>query len=130
MVLRAGIALCLSALFLSAFALAGEIPGLPVANLPDVPRRAQVTLGNDVLAGGGTLLDDYRTQQLILDLRIAERWSAAIDHSVMTYEEPGFQQDWGRLDQLSASFGYDFLRRDRRAPQPDPDGRRRPAQRQ
>ncbi len=91
---------------------AGEIPGLPVANLPDIPRRAQVTLGNDILAGGGTILDDFRTQQLILDFRIAERWSAALDHSVMTFEAPGFEQDWGRLDQLSASFGFDFFRRE------------------
>ena len=88
----------------------GEIPGLPLPTPPEVPRTAQVTLGNDLLAGFGDILDDFRTQQLVFDGRVGERWSVAVDHSVMTFEAPGFQDDWGRLDQLSASFGYDFLR--------------------
>jgi len=88
----------------------GEIPGLPLPTLPDIPRAAQLTLGNDLLAGFDDILDDFRTQQLVFDGRIGERWSVAVDHSVMTFEAPGFQDDWGRLDQLSASFGYDFLR--------------------
>ena len=89
---------------------AGEIPGLPLPTPPEIPRTAQVTLGNDLLAGFGDVLDDFRTQQLVFDGRIGERWSIAVDHSIMTFEAPGFEDDWGRLDQLSASVGYDFLR--------------------
>ncbi len=87
----------------------GEIPGLPPPTPPEIPRAAQVTLGNDLLAGFDDILDDFRTQQLVFDGRVGERWSLAVDHSILTFEARGFEDDWGRLDQLSASFGYDFL---------------------
>ncbi len=97
---------------LSLSALAGEIPGLPTPTLPNIPREAIVTLGNDLLAGGSTILDDSRTQQLMLETKLGDRWELALDHSILTYEAEGFELDWGRLDQLSGSLGYRLLQAD------------------
>ncbi|MEO1203054.1 MAG: hypothetical protein AAFX10_10110, partial [Pseudomonadota bacterium] len=64
---------------------------------------------NDFLGRGGRN-DDFRTQQLILTGRFAERWYLTVDHSVLTVTDPS---DPGRVDQLSATLGYALI--DRRA---------------
>ena len=87
---------------------AGEIPGLPSSLPPYLDRGAELVLSNDFFGSGGSM-DDFRTQQIILAYRPAPRWSLLFDHSVVTYFEPALS---GRTDQISMSFGYDFVRED------------------
>jgi hypothetical protein len=83
---------------------AGEIVGLPPVSPPGAPRVAEISVGNDFFGRGG-YIDDYRTQQLALILPIGERWIAALDHSILTLEEPDNASP-GRLDQIGGSVGF------------------------
>ena len=84
---------------------AGEIPGIR----PLVPtlqeRDLELTFSNDFLGRGGSV-DDFRTQQIILSGKIASRWRANLDYSMLTFSgEP----EAGRLDQISLSVGYELV---------------------
>jgi hypothetical protein len=88
-------------------AAAGEIAGAPPALLPTIDRDFSYNFSNDFFGRGGSV-DDYRTQQIIIAAKLNERWSAYLDHSILTLtDEPIF----GRVDQLSASLGYSLLDR-------------------
>ena len=98
--------LVLLLIFLPAtIAAAGEIPGLP-ANLPP-SRVPALDFGfyNDFLGRGGSI-DDFRTQQLLLTTRLGGRWSLIVDNSILTQ-----QATPGRVDQISASLGYELFNR-------------------
>ena len=86
-------------------ATAGEIPGMPPAQLPLFERDFTLTLSNDFLGEGG-IVDDFRTQQVIATLKLDQRWLAVVDHSILTYKDPSSP---GRLDQVSASLGYQLI---------------------
>ncbi len=88
---------------LPALARGGEIAGLPPATPPFISQRAEFSVGNDVF-GRGSLTDDHRSQQLVLALPIADRWLAAVEHSMLTLEQDTATP--GRLDQLAASLAY------------------------
>ncbi|MDJ0928239.1 MAG: hypothetical protein QNJ73_11405 [Gammaproteobacteria bacterium] len=98
--------LLLAGSLIAGTASAGEIPGLPPPTLPDIPYRAQISLGNDIFGRGGAT-DDHRTQQLMLSLSLGERWEITLDHSILTLEENTTTP--GRLDELSGSIGYRLL---------------------
>ena len=102
-------ALALLAVFVAKAASAGEVAGL----LPPLPPFHQqdfaLVFSNDFLGRGGSV-DDFRTQQVILSTRLADRWFVLLDHSILTLND-GI--DAGRIDQLAVSLGYDFLDRDR-----------------
>ena len=87
---------------------AGEIAGLMTPLPPHVGQDAGLVFSNDFLGRGGSV-DDFRTQQVILSARLSDRWSALLDHSILTLSSGS---DVGRIDQLAASFGYDFFRRE------------------
>lgn len=88
---------------------AGEIAGLMPPLPPYVEHDAGLVFSNDFLGRGGSV-DDFRTQQVILSARLSSRWSALLDHSILTL---GSGSETGRIDQLAASIGYDFLNRER-----------------
>lgn len=84
---------------------AGEIAGLPSQAPPFLQRDFEIDLSNDFLGrGGGT--DDFRTQQVIVTARSENNWLAVIDHSILTL---GQGNEPGRIDQLSASLGYQLI---------------------
>jgi hypothetical protein len=86
---------------------AGDIAGMPASLPPFVSNDFQLTFSNDFLGRGGSV-DDFRTQQIMVEADFAERWTAIVDHSVLTLTEPAFSE---RIDQLSASVGYRFVDR-------------------
>ena len=79
------------------------VPMLP----PGLEVRYQFNQSNDFLGRGGSV-DDFRTQQIIIAADFAERWTAVVDHSVLTLTDPAAS---GRIDQFSASLGYRLLQR-------------------
>jgi len=86
-------------------AIAGEIPGirplLPTLQESDL----EVSFGNDFLGRGGSV-DDFRTHQVVISAKIADRWRANIDYSILTFSgEP----EPGRLDQVAISLGYELV---------------------
>ena len=83
---------------------AGEISGLRPQLPPFLERDLEVVFVNDFLGRGGSV-DDFRTQQLIVSAKFSERWLALLDHSIMTLTDAATP---GRVDQLSASLGYQF----------------------
>lgn len=83
---------------------AGEIAGLRPQLPPFLERDLEVVFVNDFLGRGGSI-DDFRTQQLIVSAMFSEKWLALIDHSIMTLTDAATP---GRVDQLSASLGYQF----------------------
>ncbi len=83
---------------------AGEIAGLRPQLPPFLERDLEVVFVNDFLGRGGSI-DDFRTQQLIVSAMFSEKWLALIDHSIMTLTDAAIP---GRVDQLSASLGYQF----------------------
>ena len=101
-------AVALIALLVASPVPAGEIAGL----LPPLPPQVEPDFGlvfsNDFLGRGGSV-DDFRTQQIILSTRLSDRWFALLDHSILTLNN-GI--DTGRIDQLAASFGFEFLKRE------------------
>jgi hypothetical protein len=88
-------------------ALAGEIAGAPPALLPTVDRDFSFNFSNDFFGRGGSV-DDYRTQQFIVSAKLSDKWSAYLDHSILTLTETPTS---GRVDQLSASIGYSLVDR-------------------
>ncbi|MCP4406731.1 MAG: hypothetical protein GY807_03045 [Gammaproteobacteria bacterium] len=89
---------------------AGEIPAVPPRLPPMMMSKLQLDWGNDFLGRFGRS-DDFRTQQVSLFIRLADRWSLTADHSTLTYRgsnrfDPDPVGTEGRLDQLSGSLGY------------------------
>jgi hypothetical protein len=91
----------------SVTASAGEIAGLPSQSPPSLDPDFSIAFSNDFLGRGGST-DDFRTTQIILEAKIAERWLAVLDHSSLTLKELPLA---GRIDQVSASLGYRFIDR-------------------
>lgn len=87
--------------------IAGDIAGLPAALPPHIERSLGLTFSNDFLGRGGSV-DDFRTQQIILTVKPAARWTLLLDHSVLTLHDTANN---GRTDQLSGSLGYDLISR-------------------
>ncbi len=99
---------CCLLLFVAAIqvpALAGDIPGLPTSTPPFVDHDLWLSFSNDFLGRGGSV-DDFRTQQLIVAADIGQKWTALLDHSVLTLTDPLYE---GRIDQLSGTLGYKFI---------------------
>lgn len=86
---------------------AGEISGVPPPMPPLADPRFQIYSTNDALGGGGRV-DDFRTQQIGLAVRLGSSWLALVDHSILTLED---SPEPGRTDQTSASLGYSFVDR-------------------
>ena len=86
---------------------AGEIPGLPSQVPPFLQRDLEINFSNDFLGRGGSV-DDFRTQQINVTSVLSDKWLAVVDHSILTLDTPTFA---GRLDQLSASLGFEVLDR-------------------
>jgi hypothetical protein len=84
---------------------AGEIAGAPPALLPTIDRDFSYNFSNDFFGRGGSV-DDYRTQQFIISAKLSDKWSAFLDHSILTLTE---NPTSGRVDQLSASIGYSLV---------------------
>jgi len=108
---------CLAAAFAliaSNLAIAGEISGLPSHLPPTVRADYLYFLGNDFAASGTS--DDYRTEQMMVAGRFRESWLAVLDHSILTRDD----LDMGnraRIDTMTLSLGYEFLRTDSEAQQ-------------
>jgi hypothetical protein len=86
---------------------AGEIPGLPPALLPLIERDFAIDFSNDFLGRGGSV-DDFRTQQIDLTAKLGDRWLIVVDQSILTLKNSASP---GRIDQLSASLGYQLINR-------------------
>ena len=99
--------LCAFLAVVSVTASAGEIAGLPSQSPPSLDPDFSITFINDFLGRGGST-DDFRTTQIILGAKFAERWLAVLDHSALTLKELPLN---GRVDQVSASLGYRFIDR-------------------
>ena len=87
----------------------GDIAGAPAIVPPTVLGSFSFLWSNDFFGRGGES-DDYRTQQLGLQIDMASRWNFVFDHSILTASEtnpvlPGVN---GRLDELNLSLGYDL----------------------
>lgn len=65
----------------------------------------EVVFSNDFLGRGGSV-DDFRTQQIIISAKIANRWFALLDHSILTLSDSPTP---GRIDQLTGSLGYKII---------------------
>ena len=81
---------------------AGEIAGLAPQFPPYLERDFEITFGNDFFGRGGRS-DNFRTQQLIINAKLSDRWTAILDHSILTL---GASPTPSRVDQLSGSLGY------------------------
>ena len=99
--------LCAFLAVVSVTASAGEIAGLPSQSPPSLDPDLSITFINDFLGRGGST-DDFRTTQIILGAKFADRWLAVLDHSALTLKELPVN---GRIDQVSASLGYRFIDR-------------------
>jgi hypothetical protein len=86
---------------------AGEIPGLPSQVPPFLQRDFEINFSNDFLGRGGSV-DDFRTQQINVTSVLGDKWLAVVDHSILTL---GAADSPGRLDQLSASLGFEAINR-------------------
>lgn len=96
---------CACILLIHVLVYAGEIPGMLSQAPPFIERDFEINFSNDFLGRGGSV-DDFRTQQIILSARIADRWLAILDHSILTLDDT---LDGNRLDQLSGSLGYEII---------------------
>jgi len=83
---------------------AGEIAGVPPPLPPFADPKFQTYFVNDALGRGGEV-DDFRTQQMGVAVRLAPSWLALVDHSILTLED---SQEQGRTDQTAVSLGYTF----------------------
>lgn len=88
---------------------AGEISGLPSHLPPTVRADYLYFLGNDFAAAGTS--DDYRTEQMIVAGRFRDSWLAVLDHSILTRDDLA-EGDRARIDTMTLSLGYEFLRTD------------------
>ena len=86
--------------------IAGEIPGLAPQLPPFFERDLEVTLSNDFFGRGGST-DNFRTQQVIINAKLTDKWIAIVDHSILTL---GASATPGRVDQLSGSLGYQLFK--------------------
>ena len=86
---------------------AGEIPGLPSQVPPFLQRDFEINFSNDFLGRGGSV-DDFRTQQINITSTLGDKWLAVVDHSILTLSAA---ESPGRLDQLSASLGFEAINR-------------------
>lgn len=102
---RVGRALLLTGLLSLFDAGAGEIAGLGPQLPPFLEPNLEVTFSNDFLGRGGGI-DDFRTQQIIISARLADRWRALVDYSILTLSDAAGP---GRVDQAAVSIGYDLL---------------------
>lgn len=84
---------------------AGEIAGIAPQLPPLIGNDLQLTFSNDFLGRGGSV-DDFRTQQFIVSGRVADRWLATLDHSILTFDSDTAP---GRTDQLALSLGYELI---------------------
>jgi len=84
---------------------AGEIPGIRPQLPPFLERDLELVFSNDFLGRGGSV-DDFRTQQIIINAEFSDRWIALLDHSILTLSDAPTP---GRVDQLSASLGYQLI---------------------
>lgn len=102
-------ACCLAILLaaVSAPAVCGDIPGIAPKSPSTPDPNFELTFSNDFLGRGGSV-DDFRTQQIILNAAISARWRAVFDHSILTLSD---EIDAGRVDQMAISLGYALLRR-------------------
>ena len=88
---------------------AGDITGAPAVLPPQLLGNFSFLWSNDFFGSGG-VSDDYRTQQLGLQIKLKPKWGLIFDHSILTTSEdnavlPGVS---GRLDQISLSLMYDI----------------------
>jgi len=105
---------CFIFLLVSIFAInlkAGDITGAPVVLPPQMLGDFSFLWSNDFFGSGGEP-DDYRTQQLGLQIELKSKWGLIIDHSILTAgkDNPVLPGTSGRLDQVSLSFMYDIYR--------------------
>ena len=99
--------LCAFVALVSVTASAGEIAGVQSQLPPSLDPDFSITFSNDFLGRGGST-DDFRTTQIILGAKFADRWLAVLDHSALTLKELPLN---GRIDQVSGSLGYRFIDR-------------------
>ena len=110
-------AACLAAMFVQVspnLSVAGEISGLPSHLPPTIRADYLYFLGNDFAASGTS--DDYRTEQMMVTGRFRESWLAVLDHSILTRDDLA-AGDRARIDSMTLSLGYEFLRTDSDAQQ-------------
>ena len=105
---------CLFFLMAATFAInlkAGDITGAPVVMPPQLLGDFSFLWSNDFLGSGGES-DDYRTQQLGLQIELKSKWGLIFDHSILTASKnnPVKTGASGRLDQVSLSLMYDVYR--------------------
>jgi hypothetical protein len=93
--------------FAPTVSVAGEISGLPSHLPPTVRADYLYFLGNDFAAAGTS--DDYRTEQMMVAGRFRDSWLAVLDHSILTREDLD-AGDGARIDTMTLSLGYEFLR--------------------
>jgi len=103
--LRASLCTLLLAVFAPLSGIAGEIPGLPPQLPPFLERDLEVTFSNDFLGRGGSV-DDFRTEQIIINAKFSDKWIGILDHSILTLSDSPAP---GRVDQLSASLAYQMI---------------------
>ena len=92
---------------------AGDITGAPAVLPPQMLGNFTFLWSNDFFGSGGES-DDYRTQQLGVQIELKSKWGFIIDHSILTAGEdnPVLPGTSGRLDQVSLSFMYDIYRQE------------------
>ncbi len=90
---------------------AGDITGAPAVLPPQMLGNFSFLWSNDFFGSGGES-DDYRTQQLGVQIELKSKWGFIIDHSILTAgkDNPVLPGTSGRLDQVSLSFMYDIYR--------------------
>jgi len=103
--LRASRCILLLAVLAPLSGIAGEIPGLPPQLPPFLERDLEVTFSNDFLGRGGSV-DDFRTEQIIINAKFSDKWIGLLDHSILTSSNSPTP---ARVDQLSASLGYQMI---------------------
>lgn len=90
---------------------AGYITGAPAMLPPQVLGDVSLLWSNDFFGSGGAM-DDYRTQQLGLQIEHRSKWGLILDNSMLTAskDNPVLPGTSGRLDQISLSLMYDIYR--------------------
>lgn len=90
---------------------AGDITGAPAVLPPQLLGDFSSLWSNDYFGSGGES-DDYRTQQLGLQIELKSKWGLIFDHSILTAskDNPVLPGTSGRLDQVSLSLVYDIYR--------------------
>ncbi|MEJ2140280.1 MAG: hypothetical protein P8Y61_12690 [Gammaproteobacteria bacterium] len=89
-----------------------QIPGIPAALPPGVDRTFEILFGNDAFGGADTD-DDFRTQQFGVTAELYDRWTVTAEQSLLTLDEPPPGKNRERIDQLSLTVGYEFMRIER-----------------